>query len=92
MTNKMLLLGVAASVLAVSACTAHQSSLPPGEYESKKESVDADGTKRMTTTKTEVVRQQDGSKKAVVEKESSTDPKGLFNKSTSESKTVTTNH
>lgn len=79
------------AVLATSACTsnAHTArSLPPGEYNSKTKTTDSNGTDRSVQTKTTVGYDQYGHKKAVVEKETTTDPKGLFNKSKTKSTQV----
>lgn len=54
----------------------------PGTYKTSTESTDASGTKRTTDQTTHVYRDPSGNKKAVVETESKTDPKGWFNSST----------
>ncbi len=77
------LLCAAISLLAVAACTAAPKTLPPGEYESSSTSVNQSGTETKESTKTNVYYDEYGNKRAVQETETSSDPKGLFNKSTS---------
>jgi hypothetical protein len=74
----------------VSACTNTHSAadLPEGEYEKTTVTKDASGTKYKTTTTTDVEVDKYGNRTATVETESSKDPRGLFNKTTTESKTV----
>jgi hypothetical protein len=74
--------------LGLSACTHSARDLPPGHYEHKTSSVDAYGTGHDSETSTDVYYDANGDKKAVIERKSSTDPQGLFNKSTSESTTI----
>jgi hypothetical protein len=62
--------------------------LPPGHYESKNVSTDSNGTESVNKTETNVSEDPYGNKTAVVTKKNSTDPKGLFNKSTSKSTSV----
>jgi hypothetical protein len=59
-------------------------SLPPGQYEHSSKSTDSKGTEREVKTSTDVYYDENGHKKATVDKEMSTDPKGLFNKTTTE--------
>jgi hypothetical protein len=62
---------------------------PPGTYESKTSSTDANGTTTERKATTDVRVDEYGNKKAVVETKTTTDPKGLFNKkTTSETKEV----
>lgn len=82
------LLGVSAAILTIAACTAAPTTLPPGQYEKTEKSVNQYGTEVSKETQTRVYYDQEGNKRAVQETETSTDPKGLFNKSTS--KTVKT--
>lgn len=70
------------------ACTNSATDLPPGEYEKSTSRTTSDGTTYTTDTDTKVEYDSDGRKKATVESKTTKDPKGLFNKSTSESKTV----
>jgi hypothetical protein len=83
MKKHLVLLSAAATVLGVAACESHPTSLPPGEYKRTEKSVNAQGTETEKTTKTNVYYDEHGNKKAVQETETSRDPKGLFNKSTS---------
>lgn len=59
--------------------------LPPGQYEHSTSSVDARGTARTDNTSTRVYYDQYGNKKYTTDKTTTTDPKGLMNKSTTES-------
>lgn len=89
MRKTFTLLALVAS-FGVAGCTNHVTDLPPGKYESTSKSTDANGTDYETERTTNVSVDRYGNKKAVVEKETSSDPKGLFNKSTSSKKTVVT--
>ncbi len=84
------LCAIAATALSVSACSERQSALdlPPGQYNNVTRSTDANGTDHVTRNTTTVGEDAYGNKTAVVQKKNSTDPRGLFNKSTSESTTV----
>lgn len=70
-------------VFITSACTTQPTTLPPGEYSKTHKSTDAQGTTRETTTNTEVYYDEHGNKRAVQEQETTEDPEGLLNKSTS---------
>ena len=70
------------SILAVAACSSAPTTLPPGEYEKTHRTTDAAGNEVEQTTRTEVYYDAEGNKRAVQETETTTDPKGLFNKST----------
>ena len=83
MRNTTLMLLGTVAVMTVSACASHPTTLPPGEYSRTERSVNADGTEVKKTTDTSVYYDRDGNKRAVQETETSKDPKGLFNKSTS---------
>lgn len=72
----------------VSACAQRATDLPPGKYESESKSTDEYGTTYKTKKVTDVEVDQYGNKKATVTTKSSKDPEGLFNKSTTQSKTV----
>lgn len=72
----------------LAACTTSSTDLPPGEYEKSTTKTDASGTTYKTKTTTDVEYDENGRKKATVESKTSKDPKGLFNKSTSTSKTT----
>lgn len=74
--------------LGVSACHNNASDLPPGEYEKKTTSTDSRGTKTEREVNTNVTVDQYGNKRAVVETETTKDPRGLFNKETSTTREV----
>ena len=85
MTKQLLIFfTLSAAVVSVSACTAEQRALdnPPGKYESKTVSTDANGTTRETDSSTDVSVDSHGKKKAVIRSKTTQDPKGLFNKTT----------
>jgi hypothetical protein len=91
MNNKLFtLLAVTATALTISACSSmnNPADLPPGKYEKTSTSVDTNGTERQTTNTTDVQYDANGNKKAVVTSKQTTDPKGLFNKTTNESETT----
>ena len=73
------------TLLVVTACMGrNDSTLPPGQYQQTSKSVDASGTKRTTDRSTDVYYDENGRKKVKTDKKTTTDPKGLFNKSTTE--------
>ncbi len=77
---------VTAATLAVAACSMNSpTNKPPGTYKSSSESTNAYGTTTKTDKTTYVYRDPSGDKKAVTRTETSTDPKGLFNKRTTTS-------
>lgn len=84
------LCAVAALSLGVSACTETKSAtdLPPGQYKHVTRSTDSNGTTTVDRGTTTVGEDAYGNKTAVVNKKRSTDPRGLFNKSSTESTTV----
>ena len=82
------LFSASAAVIALVGCTAAPTTLPPGEYSKTEKSVNEYGTEVTKKSETRVYYDEEGEKRAVQETETSTDPKGLFNKSTS--KTVKT--
>lgn len=71
-----------AGAVGISACA---KTLPPGKYESSSSSTNAAGTKTTTDKETNVYYDEHGNKKATVKTETTRDPKGLFNKETTES-------
>lgn len=81
------LTAVTAATLGLAACSSWDSptNKPPGTYKSSSESTNAYGTTTKTDKTTYVYRDASGDKKAVTKTETSTDPKGLFNKQTSTS-------
>lgn len=89
--NKLLLAMVVMSVLSIiSACSDHNAlNRAPGKYESTTSSTDSAGTTTERSTSEDVSVDDNGNKKAVVKTKTTRDPKGLFNKQTTEqSKTV----
>ncbi len=87
MKKSLACLTLSLAALSVSACTMTRSAtdLPPGRYESSTKSVDNSGTATKKEATTNVYYDADGNKKATVDTKTTKDPKGLFNKSTSES-------
>ncbi len=81
---------LSAGLITLSACTAENqaTNLPPGKYEKTTKSTDANGTDVTRKQTTDVTVDQYGRKTAVVSEKKTTDPKGLFNKNTSQSKEV----
>ena len=81
---------VCGSVLLLSACGPQNdvANMKPGKYESTTRSTDKHGTSYEKDNTTEVTVDRYGNKKAVVETETTTDPKGLFNKRTNTSRKV----
>ena len=89
--HKLTILTLAAASLALPACTPSEraaTDLPPGQYHRTTKSVDSAGTGHTTKETTTVGEDAYGNKSAVVTKKKTTDPKGLFNKRTSESTSV----
>lgn len=83
MKNTYIMVCAAAATLSIAACTAAPTTLPPGQYKKTEKSVDKYGTETQKSTTTDVYYDEYGNKRAVQETETSSDPKGLFNKSTS---------
>lgn len=75
---------IAASTLLFTAC-AETVRPAPGEYTTTHQTTDADGTVRKTDNTTNIYYDKNGNMKGSVDKKTTTDPKGLFNKSTAES-------
>lgn len=90
MIKSITLCAVAAVSLSMAACSTSSSptDLPPGQYNNVTRSTDSNGTTTVNRNTTTVGEDAYGNKTAVVQKKKSTDPRGLFNKSTSESTTV----
>ena len=79
------------AAISLSACSDNKSSaldLPPGQYHHETNSTDANGTSHTQTETTTVGVDAYGNKTAVVNKKNTTDPRGLFNKTTDQSTTV----
>ncbi len=79
------LMTLCATVALLSACQSYPETLPPGEYSHTEKSTNSAGTATSKTTNTNVYVDETGNKKANQTTTTSTDPKGLFNKSTSTS-------
>lgn len=74
---------MATSTLLLTACT--ETRPAPGEYQTTTERTDANGTVHKTDSTTNIYYDKNGNMKGSVDKKSTTDPKGLMNKSTTES-------
>ena len=61
---------------------------PPGKYEHSTSNTDSSGTTTESNQSTTVGYDKNGNKKAVIKSEQSTDPAGLFNKTTTSSEEV----
>lgn len=68
-------------------CHSSPTDLPPGEYSKTSSSVDSNGTETKTTRNTTVLQDANGNKTAVVQSKTTKDPKGLFNKTTTDDST-----
>ncbi len=73
------------ALLGVTACSSSPRTLPAGEYNKTEKATNSEGTNIEKNTKTHVYYDENGNKRAVQETETTTDPEGLFNKSTSKS-------
>jgi hypothetical protein len=90
--KKFLTLGlVALTGLSLSACMNRGTDLPPGEYKKTTKSTDSSGTNYERNTTTNVEVDQYGNKRATTETETTKDPKGLMNKSTTTQKSTVYN-
>lgn len=83
MKHMFAILGVAGLLIPLTACTSDPTTLPPGKYKESYKSSNSAGTDTQTKTTTNVYYDQFGNKRAVQETETTNDPKGLMNKSTS---------
>jgi maltose-binding protein MalE len=79
-------LSVAAAITLSACTTAPTTTLPPGKYERTSKSVNSEGTAVKKTTSTNVYYDENGNKKATVDTSTTRDPKGLFNKSTTQTR------
>ena len=85
MKKTLALLGLPLVALTLSGCMANDpTNLPPGKYDQSSKSIDSRGTARETDKTTDVYYDKYGKKKATVDTKTSTDPEGLFNKTTTE--------
>jgi hypothetical protein len=82
MTSKYFLAALAVGTLGLGACS---STLPPGHYEDKSTTTNSRGTNTTTTKETDVYYDENGRKQVRTETETTKDPKGLFNKTTTKS-------
>jgi len=82
--NKKISLLIVSAILAsaLSACQSYVKERSPGLYERNSSYTDSDGTTRERQTSTDITVDSDGNRKTVVRSRNTTDPKGLFNKST----------
>ena len=83
------LAAISALTLSVSACMENQGALSkaPGKYETTTSSTNSNGTNVRRDTQTDVTVDRYGNKNAAVETKTTTDPEGLFNKTTTTNKT-----
>ena len=90
MKKYLLYIAIPLTALMLSACMYHEPrSLPPGQYEDNSSSVDSKGTSRETKVSTDVYYDENGNKQYRTSRKTVTDPKGLFNKTTSTSSHTT---
>lgn len=84
------MIGLSISLLTLGGCMyKQQDSRPPGQYDQSSRSVDSHGTARTNDTSTHIYYDSNGNKKSVTDRQTSTDPRGLGNKTTTTShKTV----
>lgn len=80
------LITMTTAALSLAACAANPAHKAPGTYHKESEHTTSSGTTYKTKQTTDVKVDEYGNKKATVETETSKDPKGLMNKSTSSSK------
>ncbi len=90
MKMKLFYLTIPIIAISMSACMMQEPrGLPPGQYEDNSSSTDSRGTSRETKKTTDVYYDQYGNKKYTTNQKTVTDPKGLFNKTTTSSKHTT---
>lgn len=80
------LVALSALTFGLSSCTEVQNALnmPPGKYEKTVKSTDDKGTTTERNSSTEVEVDEYGNKSAVIKSKTTTDPEGLFNKTTTD--------
>lgn len=87
MKNMMSALIISSAMFVMPSCAQYPQTSPktlaPGEYTNAQRSTSAKGTTTERITNTNVYYDKNGNKAATQETQTSTDPKGLFNKSTS---------
>ncbi len=87
--NKILLTSaILLAAASVTACQTNATDLPEGKYEKSTVTKDSSGTKYTTDTETDVDVDSNGRKTATTTTKTTKDPKGLFNKSSTESTTT----
>ena len=85
MKNALTFLSLSLLALTISGCMRDDPrTLPPGRYNQSSSSVDSKGTAREQKSSTDVYYDEQGHKKVAIDRKTSTDPEGLFNKSTTE--------
>lgn len=77
------ILTLPAMAFSIAACTDNATHLSPGKYESTEKITDSSGTTVTKHRSTKVMEDEYGNKKATVESETTKDPAGLFNETTS---------
>ncbi len=85
------MLAILATSVGIAGCADKKTSsvdLPPGQYEKSSSSTNSAGTTTEKTDSATVGYDSYGNKKAVVKSKKTTDPKGLFNKNSTESQEV----
>lgn len=86
MKMKLFYLAIPITAFIMTACMYEQPrTLPPGQYEDNTSSTDSKGTLRESKKVTDVYYDEYGNKKYTTNQKTVTDPKGLFNKSTTSS-------
>lgn len=80
------LTAMAAASLALAACSSNPAHRAPGTYQKESTHTTSSGTTYKSKQTTDVTVDEYGNKKATVETETTKDPKGLMNKSTTSSK------
>jgi hypothetical protein len=87
MRHSITILTLAMATFSLSSCSMYgrDGNPEPGQYNQSSRSVDAHGTARTTQKSTNVYYDEYGHKKIDVDKRTTTDPKGLMNKTTTRS-------
>ena len=81
----VILFGISVAAMALTACTHNNArSLPPGQYEHRTSATDSYGTENREHSTTNVYYDKFGHKQITTDKETTRDPKGLFNKTKTE--------
>jgi hypothetical protein len=88
-TSYKAIMALSIALFSISACT-QQSTLSraPGTYERTAKTTDAAGTTTESKVSEKVTVDSEGNKTAVVKTKKTIDPKGLFNKTTTQTKVV----